>query len=181
MKTAFFTIILIALSVGLVSAQKNIASSRTSLAPGVTLMGIQAAPGSYDDADKKVWGNTFILNGSGEWFSVHMTISMDYAEGIPNYKEGNAISLGTWSMVVYRENSYYGTAYGDVIDGLITWQLNPKTGVIEKRNTDALLRTLGSIDGLTTFPNQEFPMAFKADTLLDGKTAVTVATMNIDF
>lgn len=181
MKNTVFTIILIALFVGLVSAQKNFVTGKAQLAPGITLMGVQTAPGSYDDFDKKCWGNTFVLNGSGEWFSIHMTITMDYAEGLPNFKEGNVISLGTWSMVLFRENTYVGTAYGDVVEGLITWQTDPKTGAIEKRNTGATLRMLGSVDGMEKFENFYTPMAFSADTLLTGKTAVTVATLNAEF
>lgn len=180
MKNAFFTIILIALFVGLVSAQKNFVTDRSRLAPGVSLMGIQTAPGTYDDFDKKCWGNTFVLNGSGEWFSIHMTITMDYSEGIPNFKDGNVISLGTWSMVLFRENNYVGTAYGDVVEGLITWQVDPKTGIIEKRNTGAILRVIDSVDGMEKFPQFYRPMTFSADTLLSGKVAVTVATLDAD-
>lgn len=182
MKNAFFTITLIVLFATLAAAQSiTTGTGKTMLAPGITVMGLQTAPGSYDDVDKKCWGNTFVLNGSGEWFSVHMTITMDYDEGVPNFKEGNAISLGTWSMVVYRENSYYGTAYGDIVKGLITWQLNPKTGELEKRNTEAILQMAGSVDGMAKFANYSLPMRFNAETLLNGKNAVTIGMLEADF
>jgi hypothetical protein len=182
MKKTLFTFTIIALCAGVIFAQpKSLRVDKDMFAAGVTLVGAQTAGGTYDDLDKKVWGNTFVLNGSGEWFSVHMTIMLDYTEGVPTFKEGNPVSLGNWSMVIYRDNAYFGTVYGDVQEGEITWTIEPKTGVVEKRQTGAVLRMLGSVDGMQKFENYDMPMTFKAETLLSGKTAVTVAVLQADF
>jgi hypothetical protein len=182
MKKALFTITIIAMFAGVLAAQsKGIGDGKGMFTSGVSLTGMQITPGTYDDIDKRVWGNTFVLNGSGEWFSVHMTVTMDYNEGIPSFKDGNAIALGNWSMVIYRDNVYFGTVYGDFTEGEINWILNPKTGDLEKRETGAVLRMLGSVDGMQKFENYNMPITFKAETILNTKNAVTIAVLNAEF
>ncbi len=183
MKSALFTIALAIMMMGVVSGQSLAVQSKapigsekdifTAIAPGVSMTGVQSTVGTYDQLNDTCWGNTFVLRGSGEWFAVQLTISMDYTQALPNPDVGNAIVLGTWSMVVYEDNQYSTTYYGDVPRGNINWYLSPKTGEIFKRNTEANLRVLGTVDGpiWTKMP----VMRLSADTRLDGNIAFTTA------
>lgn len=149
--------------------------------PGVSLLGVQNNPGTYDFLNDKCWGNTFVLNGSGEWFTSHLTVTMDYISGQPNPESGNMISYGTWSMTIYKEGAYFGTVFGEVASGDISWRTNPKTGLIDGRNTDAYLRILGTVDGMSKFWQEPGLMRLNADTRLDGVRAVTTASLDSDF
>lgn len=149
--------------------------------PGVSLLGVQNNPGTYDFLNDKCWGNTFVLNGSGEWFTSHLTVTMDYISGQPNPDSGNMISYGTWTMTIYKEGAYFGTVYGEVASGDILWRTNPKTGLIDGRNTDAYLRILGTVDGMSKVWQEPGLLRLNADTRLDGVRAVTTATLDSDF
>ncbi|MFN0141404.1 MAG: hypothetical protein ACKVQW_15120 [Pyrinomonadaceae bacterium] len=189
MKSAFFTIALAIMIVSVASAQsltgrsgdKNKDIFTTMFAPGVSMTGIQNNAGTYDQNNDRCWGNTFVLRGRGEWFATHLTISMDYVEGLPNPKSGNQIILGTWSMAVFKDDEYYATYYGDMTEGNIGWWINPKTGFIEKRNTAATLRVTGTVDGPMMLRDEMPLIHFNADTRLDGNVAFTTAVMDIDF
>lgn len=182
MKSALFTIALTIMMMGVISGQSlsvqstaPVGSERDifTFAPGVSMTGVQTTVGTYDQFNDTCWGNTFVLRGSGEWFAVQLTISMDYTQALPNPDQGNKIVLGTWSMVVYEDNEYSETYYGEVTEGNINWFLAPKTGEIFKRNTEANLRVLGTIDG--PLWTKKPLMRLSADTRLDGNIAFTTA------
>ena len=149
--------------------------------PGVSLMGVQNTPGTYDFLNDKCWGNTFVLNGSGEWFTSHLTVTMDYISGQPNPDGGNMISYGTWTMTIYKEGAYFGTLYGEIASGDIAWRINPKTGIIDGRSTEAYLRVLGTVDGMSKLWQEPGLLRLDADTRLDGVRAVTTATLDSDY
>jgi len=150
-------------------------------APGVSMLGLQPNAGTYDFLNDKCWGNTFVLNGSGEWFTSHLTITMDYVSGIANPEKGNVVTFGTWTMTIYKENAYFGTVYGEVAEGNLAWWVSPKTGLIEKRNTDIVLRVLGTLDGMTKLWEEPVDLRLNADTRFDGTRAVTTATLIADY
>lgn len=191
MKSALFTIALVIMMMGVISGQSLGVQSKSPIgsekniftamfAPGVSMTGVQNNAGTYDQINDKCWGNTFVIRGSGEWFTAQLTITMDYIQGLPNPDKGNPIVLGTWSMAVYKDSEYFATYYGDVTQGNISWYLNPKSGEFTKRNTEATLRVLGTIDG-PMIPYTKMPlMRLNADTRLDGNIAFTNALMMLD-
>jgi hypothetical protein len=145
------------------------------------MTGVQNSAGTYDEVNNKCWGNTFVLRGSGEWYSSHLTITMDYVDGQPNPDKGNSIVTGNWMLVLYKDDEYFATVYGQVIQGDIFWEIDPKSQLAVKRTTSAMLKPSGMVDGSMKFYSTLTSMTFEADTRLDGPTAVTAAMLKTGF
>ncbi len=84
--------------------------------------GIESATGSCEmQVTSTCFGNTYILNGFGEWESHHLTVSLNYYNSLPSGGNGFAVTGGDFSLVVIRENQYAGTLYGKVTNGSIVY------------------------------------------------------------
>jgi hypothetical protein len=98
-----------------VSAQNKIDGG--GLAPAGYYTGVETAQGNCDEPSGMCYGNTFVLNSSGEWETHHLSVSLDYSLGNSIVRNQYAISGGTWSLVIYRDNAYAGTLYGTISGG----------------------------------------------------------------
>ena len=116
--------------------------------------GAETAPGTCEPSTSVCYGNTYVLNSFGEWESSHLTVSLDYV-GIPNRNgSGMGIVGGNWSLVVFRDNQYFGTLYGRVETGnIILITDSPSGEEVSKRQVQA---TLISTGGLGTVNGKEF-------------------------
>ena len=141
---AMMLILVIGLSAGVAKAQ---------IASGF-YTGVETAPGTCEPTTSVCYGNTFVLNSFGEWESSHLTISLDYVE-TPNHNgSGMGIIGGRWSLVVFRDNQYFGTLHGRVETGnIILITDSPSGEEVSKRQVQALLISTG---GLGAFNGKEF-------------------------
>jgi hypothetical protein len=179
MRRAVFSLLIVLIFSMVVGAQSiNRKTLGGMLSPGLSLTGIQNHTGIYDPTNDKCWGNSFVLRGAGEWFTAHMTISMDYVNGLPDPKFGNAVVLGNWAMTVYRDNENYTTLFGYVTGGNITWTLDPSTGVLTSRGTSVRLVVAGDLNAPEKLWEDPYQIELNATTRLTGTRAVTVATLN---
>ncbi len=83
--------------------------------------GVESAAAKCEMSVALCYGNTFVLNSFGEWESFHLTVSLNYFNSLPNGGNGFAVTGGTWSAVVVRDNQYAGTLYGEVTGGSIVF------------------------------------------------------------
>ncbi len=178
-RTAFIALLISVFALSVTAQSLNRKSVERMIAPGISFTGVQNAPGIYDGTNDRCWGNTFVLYGTGEWFSAHVTIAMDYVSGIPDPKIGNTIVIGTWTMAFFKDNIYYGTLYGYVTQGTITWFQNPKTGVIENRHTNAKLLIVGEMGTPEKLWEDPVYIDYRANTVLATRS-VTSAMIDID-
>ncbi len=110
------------------------------------LTGVQNDAGTYYKYIDKCVGNTFVMSGETDPYSVVLTITMDY-DGFPSVYPGNELANGTWSLVISKDGSYYGTVFGEIEAGSIRWVPDPMQTGMSSRTTDASLKIMGGIDG----------------------------------
>jgi hypothetical protein len=143
------------------------------------LIGVQNDAGiCYKNIDKCV-GNTFVLSGETAPYSAVMTISMDY-DGFPSLYPGNALANGSWSLVISKDGSYYGTVFGEIQSGAIRWIPDPMQNGMSSRTTEATLKILGGIDGYEqNFTGEEPVLDFSSFTKFGEDPNYTAAEMVI--
>lgn len=89
---------------------------------GVGLItGVESAAATCEMSIAMCYGNTYVLNSFGEWESFHLTVALNYFNSMPAGGNGFAVTSGTWSLVVMRENQYAGTLYGEIKNGSIVF------------------------------------------------------------
>lgn len=138
------TIIFTACLPGVAAAQIATQSSRErkSFASVRVYTGTEISGGRFDSMNTMLWGNTYVLTGTNEQETHSLTISLDYYDSQPNGGNGFAVMSGMWSLVVFRNNAFAGTLYGDVSGGAITFLQNDDGGTVSKR-TNAVLKVNG--------------------------------------
>jgi hypothetical protein len=65
------------------------------------------------------YGNAFAVRSFGESETHHLSVSIDYMVGGINPNESFPVIDGSWTLVVYRDNSYAGTLKGNVLGGMV--------------------------------------------------------------
>lgn len=114
-------VLLFAIPATVATAQNN---NRDSFIPTDSYIGIESAAGTCQTATTmSCYGNTFVLTGTSEAETRHLTVSLNYSNYLPNCENNFVISGGTWSLVVMREGKYAGTLYGNVTDGSIAFPI----------------------------------------------------------
>lgn len=153
MKNLFYLIIVTVLFVSGIAAQSRVEvknqneMTRSNLSVNrLYLTGIQSAEGLDESFNDVRSGNTFVLSGGDESVSVHLTISMNYTSATPDLVMGNKIVGGTWTLIVYKNDVYFGTLYGDVSGGEISWKTDGRDNFIS-RQTDVKFAIAGGLDG----------------------------------
>ena len=193
MKKLIYLLALTILLVGSIAAQSGqIQPMSSSELSNFELAGVQTAAGDYDKAQNAYLGNTFALNGANEKFSTNLTISMDYtAPGLPAYSPDqmalsgpvmSEITRGTWSLTVYQDGAYYGTLYGDIRGGGISWQTG-KSDIVVSRVSEVKLRITGGMDafGEGYEPQGSDPFLTAVTRFSDNGEAITTANLEITF
>jgi len=116
--------------------------SGNGLAPVGIYTGVETSPGICDAMSGMCHGNTFVLNSYGEWEIHHLTVSLNYSTNqfVPN---NFIVSGGSWSLVIYRDNVYAGTLYGEVQTGSVRLITDGNGEETSKRVQASLLATGG--------------------------------------
>ena len=65
------------------------------------------------------YGNAFALSSFGESETHYLSVSIDYIAGGINPNEAFPVINGSWTLVVYRDDSYAGTLKGNVLGGTV--------------------------------------------------------------
>ena len=85
--------------------------------------GVETSKGTLEPATGIYYGNTIVMNSFGRRETYCLTVSVDYST--IQFVPGNYIvSGGTWSLVVFRDNAYAGTIYGNVSGGNVLVSTN---------------------------------------------------------
>ncbi|MGI8640666.1 MAG: hypothetical protein ACR2MG_12070 [Pyrinomonadaceae bacterium] len=141
--------------------------------------GVETSAGTLDVINTMRWGNTFTLTGFSEWDTeTHcLTVSLNYFNSLP---EGGGFTVlgGTWSLVVFRDEAYAGTLYGEVTGGAITFIQNADGETIAKQ-IKVKLRTTG---GTGVFAKRKFKSVngiYSAAT--NFKTNQTTGNLNLNY
>ena len=113
-KIAMMMVLAIGLMTSAVMAQKN---DGGNIAGVGIYTGVETAEGRLDAGSGMVYGNTFVLTSHGEWETHQLTISLDYQSGI--LANNFAVTGGSWSLVIFRDNKFAGSVYGEVESGQI--------------------------------------------------------------
>lgn len=96
--------------------------------------GVETSPGVFEQMGSTHYGNTFVLDSTGEWENRHLTVSLNYYASLPNGGTSLTITGGSWSMVRYDlSGQYQGTLYGDVKSGTIKFMTDGNRNVLSKR------------------------------------------------
>lgn len=109
----------------------------------VNLSGVQSSEGKVDSVNNMRMGNAFVLNGADGDLSYHFTMSMDYSAAQPDFEIGNQVMSGTWNVTVYKNNTYFGSMFGEISTGTIRWYANQPGS----RDTEVQLAITGGMDG----------------------------------
>jgi len=96
-----------------------------------TYTGVETAKGTFEATSEMVYGNNFILHSydvidsSYKGAIYHFTVSLDYSNSLAySYDQSDALNSfpvtgGSWSLVVYIDNTHVGTLFGKVAGGSI--------------------------------------------------------------
>lgn len=125
----------------------------SGIAPVGVYTGIETMEGTLDPSDAIRFGNSFVLNSFGEWESHHLSVSMDYSNASINSRS-LMVTGGSWSLVVVRDNQYFGTLYGDIQSGSVS--LVGRKGELVEKQVQAILRATG---GTGAFDSRKFQIA----------------------
>lgn len=121
------------LAIGLMASAATAQNKDDGFAPVGIYTGVETAQGTFESMSAMRYGNTYVLNSSGEWESHHLTVSLNYLlSGTPPL-QGFSVISGNWSLVVIRDNQYAGTLYGEVTGGAITFIENANGETTSKR------------------------------------------------
>src|ERR1044072_3568434 len=108
-----------------------------------TLKGIEVAPG-VEDAEKGVINGASFLGKTSGLYPGSFFMSLNYTTEsfgtLQTVQTRNIITIGTWSLPVYRSSQYLGALYGRVVDGTMVWN---------SANTVATVNIILSLDGGT--------------------------------
>ncbi|MGB7201953.1 MAG: hypothetical protein WBD16_06755 [Pyrinomonadaceae bacterium] len=136
--------------------------------------GVETSPGTCEAITSVCYGNTFVLNSSGEWETHYLTLSLDYVN-VPNHNgSGMGITGGNWSLVVFRDNQYFGTLYGRVETGniiVITDYTKDEDG---SRQVQATLVSTGGFGPFTEYKKIHGELSVISD-LRSGETKGTAS------
>ncbi len=104
--------------------------------------GVETSPGVLEQAGSTRYGNSYILDSTGEWETRHLTVSLNYYSSLPSGATTLTILGGSWSMITYDLNGQYqGTLYGDVVSGVIDFKPDASGNVINKKTSAQLMST----------------------------------------
>ncbi len=110
---------MITLAIGLMTNAAAQSKTEFDLLQYIPLTGIETAQGTYDPLTNTVYGNSFVLNNL-EGSETHLfTISLDYSSEQGAASNQFPVTGGSWSLVVFRNNVYTGTLFGEVTGGTI--------------------------------------------------------------
>jgi hypothetical protein len=105
-----------------------------------TIKGIEATPG-VETPERGVINGTSFLGKTSGLYPGSFFMSLNYTTQSFGFSQTqNIITIGTWSLPVYRANQYLGAVYGRVVDGTMDW------------NSDKTIATVNitmSVDGGT--------------------------------
>ena len=164
-KIAMMIILAAGLMTATVSAQNKLGGD---ISAATIYNGIETSEGTRDHLSGFQYGNTFVMTGTGEYDSLHLTVSINSQEMF----QGVGVTGGAWSLVVFR-GVYLGTIYGEVMSGDIE-NITDKEGKIIGKQTRITLRATGGTGNLDTDEilklNGSFDM--KTDSLSKETTAI---------
>ena len=112
--------------------------------------GIETFEGKLDPDSAIIYGNSFALNSYGEWETHHLTISLDYPTN-PFVPNNFIVTGGSWTLVVFRNNEYAGTLFGEVQSGSVNLITDNNGEAVSKQVSVSLL----SSGGLGMFAGKE--------------------------
>lgn len=141
--------------------------------PAVIYTGVETSEGTFDQLGGMYWGNSFTLNSFGEWESSHLTVSLNYSTSQFNPSGSFIVTGGTWSLVVIRDNQYFGTLNGEVSGGTVSLITDEKMGLVIARQTQVNLRTTGALGGFQPREIKELNGVLNATTDLLGRSKET--------
>lgn len=148
--------------------------------PAGIYTGVETSEGTLDQIGGMYWGNSFALNSFGEWESYHLTVSVNYSTNQFNPSGGFIVTGGTWSLVVVRDNQYFGTINGEVSRGTVILLTN-KLGVVTARQTQINLRATGALGGFQPREIQDMSGVLNATTDLLRGSKETFGTLPLTF
>ena len=110
-------------------------------------IGVETAAGTLEPTSGIHFGDTVVMNSFSEWETYCLTVSVDYSttQFVP---DSYIVTGGSWSLVVFRENVYAGTLYGEIPSGNVLISTNSNGGQIQL--TQLNLKStggLGAFDG----------------------------------
>jgi len=135
---------MLVLMVGLMASAVTAQIDSGGFAPVGIFNGVETALGNCEAATGMCYGNTFALNSFGEWETHHLTVSLNYLNIQNPNGSGMGVMNGSWSLVVYRDNAYAGTLYGEVSGGSIVLVENASGEIVSKQVQLNLLSIGGS-------------------------------------
>ena len=169
-KIATMLVLVVGLMTSAAFAQKK---DGGGFAPVGFYTGFETASGTMEPTSGVNYGNTFVMNSHGEWETHHLTISVDYSvnQFVPN---SFVVTGGSWSLVIFRDNTYTGTLYGKVSGGSVLLTTN-NNGDPSKQTNMSLQATggLGVFAGVFTGRgSKEITVVYEASTnLRSGETS----------
>lgn len=169
---------MLVLVIGLMASAATAQVDGGGFSPVGIYTGVETADGTCDPASGMCYGNTSVMNSYGEWETHHLTVSLNYV-AIPNHNgSGSGITGGSWSLVVFRDNAYAGTLYGNVSDGAIVLVQNEK----EEATSKQVQISLRSTGGLGIFSAKEYENLSGAyEARIDLRTKETSGSASFNF
>jgi hypothetical protein len=143
--------------------------------------GVETSEGTLDQLGGMKWGNSFALNSFGEWESSHLTVSVNYSINQFNPNGGFIVTGGTWSLVVVRNNQYFGTINGEVSGGTVSLITDEKMGLVIARQTQVDLQATGALGSFQTREIKELNGVLNATTDLLRRSKETTGILPLAF
>ena len=173
-KIAMMMILAIGLMAGAATAQNK---DGDGFAPVGFYSGIETAQGTFDPISQIRYGNSFVLNSYGEWETHHLTVSLNYSTNqfIPN---NYIVTGGSWSLVVFRDNQYAGTLYGEVQTGSVNLITNTNGEEVSKQ-VQVNLRSTGGLGTFQRKGNENISSVYRTTT--DLRSMATQGNANFNF
>ena len=143
--------LMVILAIGSMASAATAQNTSGGFAPIGIYTGAETTPATCEIGSGMCYGDTFALNSYGETESWHLTVSLNYFNTQNHNGNGFGVMGGSWTLVVFRDNRYAGTLYGQVSGGSISLRENGDGKIISKR-TQINLQATG---GLGIFKGKE--------------------------
>jgi hypothetical protein len=105
--------------------------------------GVETAQGNCETITQRCYGDTFVLNSFGENETHHLTVSLNYLNISNHNGSGMGVISGSWTLVVFRDNQYAGTLYGEIRNGNLSLLTNDSGEEVSKQVQVNLISTGG--------------------------------------